>query len=136
MITDKELFQEARKARENAYCPYSHYAVGAALLSADGQVFHGCNIENSSYGPTICAERCAIFQAVSQGIHDFLAIAIAGGPVSQGTHDLSTAYPCGVCRQVMSEFCAPDTFRILVGKDTEHLETHLLKELLPYSFSL
>lgn len=136
MLTDKELFLEAVKARKNAYCPYSGYAVGAALLTADGQIFHGCNIENSAYGPTVCAERCAIFAAVSQDIRNFTAIAIAGGTVSGDSSSLSIAYPCGVCRQVMSEFCAPDTFRILVGKDAEHLESYLLKDLLPRSFSL
>lgn len=136
MISEKQLFLEAVKARENSYCPYSDFAVGAALLTEDEQIFHGCNIENSAFGPTICAERCAIFTAVAQGIRSFTAIAIAGGPASQKSFPLPKAYPCGVCRQVMSEFCDAESFRILVGTDEEHIESHLLEELLPYSFSL
>ena len=136
MISDKELFLEAIQARELSYCPYSGYAVGAALLADDGRVFRGCNIENSAYGPTVCAERCAIFTAVSQGCRSFAAIAIAGGPASELFGSADPAYPCGVCRQVMSEFCRPDRFRILVGRDPGHLESYLLEELLPHGFSL
>lgn len=136
MISDKKLFQEALKAREKSYCPYSGFAVGAALISRQGEIFHGCNIENAAYGPSVCAERCAIFKGVSQGIHEFSAIAIVGGPAKEGNLSLTFAYPCGVCRQVMREFCDPHTFRIIVGTDDNHLESYLLEELLPHSFSL
>ena len=101
-MTDNELVAKAKEALENSYSPYSHFAVGAALLSTDGQVFIGCNIENSSFGATNCAERTAIFKAVSEGVKDFKAIAI----VCSGDQP---AYPCGICRQVMSEFFNPDT---------------------------
>lgn len=96
-MTDNELVAKAKEALEYSYSPYSHFAVGAALLSADGQVFTGCNIENASFGATNCAERTAIFKAVSEGVKDFKAIAI----VCSGDQP---AYPCGICRQVMSEF--------------------------------
>ena len=105
-MTDNELVAKAKEALEYSYSPYSHFAVGAALLSTDGQVFTGCNIENSSFGATNCAERTAIFKAVSEGVKDFKAIAI----VCSGDQP---AYPCGICRQVMSEFFNPDT-RIIV----------------------
>ena len=105
-MTDNELVAKAKEVLEYSYSPYSHFAVGAALLSTDGQVFTGCNIENSSFGATNCAERTAIFKAVSEGIKDFKAIAI----VCSGDQP---AYPCGICRQVMSEFFNPDT-RIIV----------------------
>ena len=134
MLTDKELFLEAVKARKNAYCPYSGYAVGAALLTADGQIFHGCNIENSAYGPTVCAERCAIFAAVSQGIRNFTAIAIAGGTVSGDSSSLSIAYPCGVCRQVLAEFCPMD-FPVIVARSPEDYEVYTLGDLLPQAFT-
>lgn len=134
MISDRELFQEAQKARERSYCPYSHFAVGAALLTEDGEIFHGCNIENAAYGPTVCAERCAIFGAVSQGKRAFTAIAIAGGPTDGGA--MIPAYPCGVCRQVMDEFCSPREFRIIVGTSPDTLEIYRLEDLLPHGFHL
>ena len=115
-MTDKELCAQAIRAMERSYAPYSGYRVGAALLTADGTVYTGCNIENASYTPTICAERTAVFKAVSEGARQFTAIAVAGG--KDGV--ISGAFPpCGVCRQVMAEFCSPD-FPILVvtGEDT------------------
>lgn len=134
MISDKELYEEAMKARNQSYCPYSHFAVGAALLTRDGEVFHGCNIENAAYGPTLCAERCAIAGAIAQGQRSFTAIAIAGGPMDH--RELTPAYPCGVCRQVMGEFCDPKKFRIIVGTSPDELETYRLEELLPHGFHL
>lgn len=131
-MTDIELVRTAIAARENAYAPYSHFAVGAALLCADGTVYGGCNIENAAYSPGNCAERTAIFRAVFDGHRDFAAIAVVGGPQGQPISELCA--PCGVCRQVMREFCDPATFRILMGtSDTEFIES-TLEELLPYSF--
>lgn len=131
-MTDIELVRAAITARENAYAPYSHFAVGAALLCADGTVYGGCNIENAAYSPGNCAERTAIFRAVFDGHRDFAAIAVVGGPQGQPISELCA--PCGVCRQVMREFCDPATFRILMGtSDTEYIES-TLEELLPYSF--
>lgn len=131
-MTDIELVRAAIAARENAYAPYSHFAVGAALLCADGTVYGGCNIENAAYSPGNCAERTAIFRAVFDGHRDFAAIAVVGGPQGQPISELCA--PCGVCRQVMREFCDPATFRILMGtSDTEFIES-TLEELLPYSF--
>lgn len=125
-----ELLQRAAKAREEAYCPYSGFAVGAALLCADGAVYAGCNIENAAYGVSNCAERTAFFRAVSEGRREFSAIAVVGG--KQGRPVEEFCAPCGVCRQVMAEFCEPD-FDILLtdGKSIQRLS---LEELLPHSF--
>ena len=134
-MTDSELVKEAIKARERAYTPYSHHKVGAALLCKDGTVFLGCNIENASYTPTNCAERTAFFKAVSEGKHEFSAIAIVGGP--EDAKNLKRCAPCGVCRQVMMEFCNPKTFRILLGTQIEGevaYEEHTLEEMLPLGF--
>lgn len=135
-MTDLELVRCAFDARERAYAPYSHHKVGAALLGRDGSVVTGCNIENAAYTPTNCAERTAFFKAVSEGICEFDTIAIVGGPDT--SEDLSICAPCGVCRQVMMEFCDPETFRILLGKRADgeiSFEEHTLKELLPLGFS-
>ena len=126
-----ELIELALKARENAYIPYSGWAVGAALLTADGKVYQGCNIENASYTPTNCAERTAFFKAVSEGEREFAAIAIAGG--RDGEAPVEYAYPCGICRQVMEEF-AGENFRIIVVKSTEDYKEYKLSELLPFGF--
>lgn len=127
----RNLVNEAIKAREFAYAPYSHYKVGAALLTKSGKIYHGCNIENAAYTPSNCAERTAIFKAVSEGEMDFEAIAIVAGlegkPLSSG------CTPCGVCRQVMVEFCAP-TFKVILGTE-ESYEVYDLKDLLPKSFN-
>lgn len=127
----KMLADAALGVREKAYTPYSHYAVGAALLTKNGVVYNGCNVENASYGATNCAERTAFFKAVSEGERDFAAIAIAGGMSGQDPEDY--AYPCGVCRQVMKEFCADD-FQIIVVKSTEDYQIYRLDALLPYGF--
>lgn len=132
---DRELIQAAIRAREQAYAPYSGYLVGAALLTGDGEIYQGCNIENASYGAANCAERTAFFKAVSEGKREFSAIAIVGGSRELGQGDIfpDMAYPCGICRQVMREFCKPD-FRILVGRGTREYEEYTLEELLPKSF--
>lgn len=128
----KNLMIIAMEARNYAYCPYSNYSVGAALLCADGRIVTGSNIENASYGISNCAERTAFFKAVSEGEKDFVAIAISGG--SSGEDSDSYAYPCGVCRQVMREFCDEEKFKILVVKNEKEYEEYLLKDLLPKSF--
>ena len=128
----KELLSLANKARENSYTPYSHFTVGAALLLEDESVITGCNIENASYGGTVCAERCAIFKAVSNANTKFKAIAIAGSP--EGEEISGYAYPCGMCRQVMREFVDPNSFKVFVlGPGGEYSE-NTLEELMPYSF--
>ena len=128
----EKLIGCALSARENAYTPYSHYNVGAALLCSDGQVVTGANIENASYGATVCAERCAVFAAVSSGKKDFEAIAITGGPA--GEEITGYAFPCGMCRQVLREFTDPSTFRVIVAKSTKDYREFTLEDLLPESF--
>lgn len=122
----------ACKGREQAYTPYSGFRVGAALLTRSGTVYLGCNIENASYGPTNCAERTAFFKAVSEGEREFEAIAIVGGPGEGRTGEMCA--PCGVCRQVMTEFCDPKTFRIILENGGGKVRTFLLEELLPLGF--
>ena len=127
-MTDNELMEIAEKAYENAYAPYSKFKVGAALLTSDGRVFTGCNVENSSYGAGICAERTAAVKAVSEGAVRFSAIAIAnaGGGLT---------FPCGICRQFLSEF-AEEGFRIILRNDKGELEIFTLEELMPHGFKL
>lgn len=125
--------EEAIRARKMSYSPYSGFQVGAALLCRDGKIYSGCNIENSAYGPTNCAERTAFFKAVSEGERDFEAIAIVGG--RKDAEELQGCYPCGVCRQVMAEFCDPD-FKIICGVGTDRYEIRTLAELLPEAFLL
>ena len=132
-MENKELVMEALKARKQSYSPYSGFAVGAALLCEDGTVFHGCNIENAAYSATNCAERTAIFRAVSEGNMRFRAIAIVGGPKESKPGDFCP--PCGVCRQVMTEFCDPETFRIVLMNGAGEIREYLLKELLPLGFT-
>ena len=130
-MRNKELVREALEARKQSYCPYSSFAVGAALLCGDGTIFRGCNIENAAYPATNCAERTAIFKAVSEGEKDFEAICIVNED-AQGKHDYCP--PCGVCRQVMMEFCDPGEFRIILAKDEGDYQAYMLAELLPYGF--
>ena len=130
-MTDKELLLSAIKAMEKSYSPYSSCKVGAALLCKNGKVFTGANIENAAFSPTICAERVAIFKAVNKGERDFLKIAVAGG--KNGIINGIFA-PCGVCRQVMREFC-DDDFQIIMGENEEEYKVVTLKDLLPFSFS-
>ena len=131
--TVEELIRKALEARTYSYSPYSHYEVGAALLSKDGRIFTGCNIENAAYTPTICGERTAFFKAVSQGVRDFTAIAVVAGPAG-ALGELPLGAPCGVCRQVMMEFCDPASFLIILGATPEKYEVYTLEELLPYVF--
>jgi len=122
------LAEKAVLAREMSYSPYSGFKVGAALYAKSGNVYTGCNIENASYTPTICAERTAFSKAVSEGEREFIAIAVAGWGGEPGF-----AYPCGVCRQVMVEFCSPETFIVIITNGAERRQ-HTLAELLPYGF--
>lgn len=151
-ITDKELMEMAIEAGKNSYSPYSGFAVGAALLSEDGRIFTGCNIENAAFTPTICAERTAFFKAVSVGVRNFAKIAVVGrvnkekeaktpakgemslpsNQVWEGIADFTA--PCGVCRQVMMEFCSPKEFKVILGNSEGKMRTFLLEELLPMGF--
>lgn len=128
--TYASLLTSAIEARKQAYAPYSGYRVGAALLGADGHVYIGCNVENAGYSPTICAERAAICRAISEGAREFVAIAVVGGT---GESLDPTCTPCGVCRQVLSEFCPPPTPVILGTPDCLRVLT--LGDLLPFAFS-
>ena len=128
----EQLVKEALRMREYSYVPYSHFCVGAALLTKDGKIYTGCNIENASYTPTNCAERTAFFKAVSEGEHEFAAIAIAGGP--KGAKKLDYCAPCGVCRQVMMEFCDYETFQVVLVKSETEYKVYTLKEILPFGF--
>ncbi len=131
--TYRSLALAAIEAMKKSYSPYSHFTVGAALLTKDGKIYTGANIENASYTPTVCAERNAIFTAVHQGEREFEAIAIVGG--HEGNITGVTA-PCGVCRQVMSEFCSPDFKVILVTTPDGDYVEETLGSLLPYTFKL
>lgn len=121
---------KAAEARGRSYTPYSHYRVGAALLSKDGRVFTGCNIENATYTPTVCAERTAFFKAVSEGVTEFEKIAIVGGREGEVSEFCS---PCGVCRQVMAEFC-DENFIVLLG-NADKFSAYSLQEILPFAFT-
>lgn len=128
----RKLIREACKYREKAYAPYSGFKVGAALLTVQNEIIGGCNIENAAYTPTNCAERTAFFKAVSEGEKEFLAIAIVGG--KEGALEEYCA-PCGVCRQVMAEFCNPETFLVVLARSEEDYMVYTLEELLPFGFS-
>lgn len=123
----QELLELAVEARARSYSPYSHYAVGAALLTRDGKIYQGCNIENASFTPTICAERTAFFRAIYDGVRAFEAIAIIGSGETP-------AYPCGVCRQVMAEFCDEDFLIITANRDRTIVVPRTLEQMLPNSF--
>lgn len=130
--TRNSLISAALEARKSSYAPYSGYYVGAALLCEDGDIVMGCNVENASYGATNCAERTAVFKAVSEGERRFTAIAIAGGKDREQATDY--AYPCGVCRQVLREFCVPEEMLVIVCKSVDDYDEKTLAELLPCSF--
>ena len=130
-INDKELISAARAAREKSYCPYSSFSVGAALLTEDGKIYTGANIENASFTPTVCAERVALFTAIHEGERKFSAIAISGGKC--GEKPTSAFYPCGVCRQVMAEFA--DTDLVIITSEGDSYRAHTLSEMLPHSFT-
>lgn len=127
----EELIDLAIKQLEFSYAPYSHFKVGAALLAKNGEIYTGCNIENAAYTPTNCAERTAFFKAVSEGVKEFEAICVVGGKDGILTEYAS---PCGVCRQVMMEFCDPDTFRIILATSREEYKIYTLREILPMGF--
>lgn len=127
----EQLIDLAIKQLEFSYVPYSHFKVGAALLAKNGDIYTGCNIENAAYTPTNCAERTAFFKAVSEGVREFEAICVVGGK-----EGILTGYtsPCGVCRQVMMEFCDPDTFQIIMAINREEYKIYTLKDVLPMGF--
>lgn len=127
----EKLIDTAIEQLKFSYTPYSNFKVGAALLTKSGKIYTGCNIENASYTPTNCAERTAFFKAVSEGVRDFQAICIVGG--KDGNLTGYTA-PCGVCRQVMMEFCDPKTFQIILAVDKERYKIYTLEELMPLGF--
>lgn len=129
-MDSRELVKIAIDAMAKAYTPYSGFKVGAALLTEDGEVYIGCNIENAAYSPTVCAERVAFFSAVRDGKRKFTKIAVVGGMEGKLS---SFTYPCGVCRQVMREFCDDDF--VLVVSDGKDIKEHTLTDILPYSFS-
>lgn len=131
MLPVKELIEQAVGAMEYAYAPYSSFKVGAALLAKDGTIYQGCNIENAAYTPCNCAERTAFFKAVSAGAKEFKAICIVGG--KEGVLTEFTA-PCGVCRQVMMEFCNPKEFQVILAVDEENYRIFTLEELFPMGF--
>ena len=126
-----ELAAKALAMVTKAYAPYSRFQVGAAVLAASGRIYGGANVENASYGATLCAERNAIFRAVNEGERRLMALAVAGG--RDGVVSAFCA-PCGLCRQVMREFCEPATFRVLLVKSPAEVRSHTLEELLPESF--
>lgn len=128
----RELAAVALDARRLAYAPYSHFYAGAALLCADGRVFPGCNIESASFGAAVCAERTAFFSAMAQGERSFSAIAVAGAPAGETPSEFCP--PCGICRQVMLEFCSPQQFEVILVKEGGECESHLLGQLLPLGF--
>lgn len=130
-MNNKELVKAAFDAMGKAYAPYSGYTVGAALLSKSGTLYTGCNVESASYSPTNCAERTAFFKAISEGEREFSKIAIVGGKQGNVT---DIFMPCGVCRQVMAEFC-DDDFEIIVALTPDDFKSFTLKELLPFGFS-
>ena len=127
----EKLIDTASEQLKFSYTPYSNFKVGAALLTKSGKIYTGCNIENASYTPTNCAERTAFFKAVSEGVRDFQAICIVGGKDGKLT---GYTAPCGVCRQVMMEFCNPKTFQIILAVDKERYEIYTLEELMPLGF--
>lgn len=132
-MDNRELIALAMEARKKSYSPYSNWQVGAALLTKDGKVYQGCNIESASYTPTNCAERTAFFKAISEGVYGFSKIAIVGG--FKDSDELQICAPCGVCRQVMMEFCDPKTFEIILGATKEEDTVVMtLEEMLPYGF--
>jgi len=133
-MKNEDLILEAKKAREKSYSPYSGFQVGAALLTKSGKIYYGCNIENAAFTPTNCAERTAFFKAVSEGETEFEKIAIVGGMKGKEANEMCA--PCGVCRQVMMEFCEPEKFQVVLSDGKGGCKTFLLEELLPHGFKL
>ncbi|MBO4839372.1 MAG: cytidine deaminase [Lachnospiraceae bacterium] len=129
----QELYDLSLQARENSYCPYSHFATGAALVGESGRIYLGCNVENSAFGPTNCAERTAVFKAVSEGERRFTAIAVCGAPEGKVPDKLCA--PCGVCRQVLSEF-VDDDFPVIMYDEELGVKAYPFREILPFRFDL
>lgn len=127
----RKLIKTAVRQLSYSYAPYSHFKVGAALLAENGTIYTGCNIENAAYTPTNCAERTAFFKAVSEGVRTFKAMCIAGGMNGELTDYTA---PCGVCRQVMMEFCSPEEFEIILAKGEDDYKMYKLKDLMPLGF--
>lgn len=130
----KLLIKKAFEARKYSYSPYSHYQVGAALLAENGNIYTGCNIESATYSPTNCGERTAFFKAISEGVKDFRAIAIVGAMEGTKDGEFDYAPPCGVCRQVMAEFCSYEDFDIILAKSEDEYEIFKLGQLFPLGF--
>ena len=135
MINEKLLVKKAFEAQKRSYSPYSNFNVGAALLGTNGKIYEGCNIENAAFTPTNCAERTAFFKAVSEGQKEFSAIAIVGGKNGAKEDEAEYCAPCGVCRQVMMEFCNPKTFKVYLAKSEDDYIEYTLEEILPLGFS-
>lgn len=135
MINRELLIEKAFEAQKFCYTPYSNFNVGAALLTSDGTIYQGCNIENAAFTPTNCAERTAFFKAVSEGQKEFSAIAIVGGKNGAKEDEAEYCAPCGVCRQVMMEFCNPKTFKVYLAKTEDDYIEYTLEEILPLGFS-
>lgn len=131
----RELIHEAYEAQKYSYSPYSEFQVGAALQGKSGKVYRGCNIENAAYSPTNCGERTAFFKAVSQGETEFKRIVIVGNKKGAAAGDRGYCAPCGVCRQVMAEFCHPEEFEVILARSAEDYKIYRLKELLPLGFT-
>ena len=129
---DARLIREPFRGRDFSYSPYSGFQVGAALLSEDGRIYRGCNIENASYGASNCAERSALFRAVSEGVRSFRKIAIVGG--ASGSGEFSYCEPCGICRQALAEFCDLESFQVLLARSETDYRILRLGELLPHAF--
>lgn len=133
-MNERILIEKAFEAQQRAYVPYSGFCVGAALLARNGEIYLGCNIENAAYTPTNCAERTAFFKAVSEGVTEFEAIAIVGNKKGTPKGEGSMCAPCGVCRQVMREFCDPKTFRVILAVSEENYQVYKLEDLFPLGF--
>ena len=131
----KELVKKALEAQNFSYSPYSNFQVGAALLTKSGKIYTGCNIENAAYSPTNCAETTAFFKAVSEGELQFEAIAIVGSPNGAKEDEREYCAPCGVCRQVMAEFCSIKNFKVILGKSEDDYKVYTLEEILPLAFT-
>lgn len=131
----RELIKNAFKAQEYSYSPYSNFKVGAALLAKSGKIYTGCNIENASFTPTNCAERTAFFKAVSEGETEFEAIVIVGNPKDANKDEIDFCSPCGVCRQVMSEFCDIKNFKVILAKSEDSFKEYTLEQLFPLAFT-
>lgn len=131
----KQLIKKALEAKDFSYSPYSNFQVGAALLTKTGKIYTGCNIENAAYSPTNCAERTAFFKAISEGELQFDAIAIVGGKKGATTEEMEYCAPCGVCRQVMAEFCNIKDFKVILGKSEDDYKVYTLEQILPLAFT-